>query len=203
MDTGTDFGLEPYETALLAGGPRAAVTVAVVALRLRGLVETGPQGTLCAPEAVDEEVPPFVGTVMDCLREPLTVRELVRHPDVKLALALARIPLADAGLLGRPRLAPNRTARRRVAFLRERYPLPDAPHGLGDEDTLLAVALHGEAALRLLLPRFAGRAGLLSGPGTDPGGGVRPRRRGRFARRPGTGAYEDAAGPRDHSGGEG
>jgi hypothetical protein len=185
MDTDTDFGLEPHETALLAGGPRAAVSVALVALWLRGVVETGPRETLCVPGPPPEELRPFVGTVMDCLAEPLTVRELVRHPDVRLALAVTRIPLADAGLLRWPRLTPNRTARRRVEFLRERYPLPAHRHGLGDEDTLLAVALHGEAALRLLLPRFAHRAGLLTGP--DPGGeDVRPRRRGRFRRRAGT-----------------
>ncbi|CAM5281573.1 hypothetical protein SFUMM280S_00219 [Streptomyces fumanus] len=131
-------------------------------------------------EPPEEELPPFTGTVLDCLDEPLTVRELVRHPDVRLALALTRIPLADAGLLGYPRLGANRAARRRVEFLRERHPLPRGGHGLGDEDTLLAVALHGEAALRVLMPRFARRAGLLSGPGEDPEDDVRPRRRGRF-----------------------
>ncbi|GHF24125.1 TIGR04222 domain-containing membrane protein [Streptomyces fumanus] len=203
MDTGRDFALEPHETALLAGGPHAAVTVAVVDLRLRGAVETGPGGTLCVLEPPEEELPPFTGTVLDCLDEPLTVRELVRHPDVRLALALTRIPLADAGLLGYPRLGANRAARRRVEFLRERHPLPRGGHGLGDEDTLLAVALHGEAALRVLMPRFARRAGLLSGPGEDPEDDVRPRRRGRFARRAGTGGYEDAAPPQDRPGGRG
>ncbi len=41
-------GTAPHELALLAGGPRAAVTVAVVALHLLGAVETGPDGALWA-----------------------------------------------------------------------------------------------------------------------------------------------------------
>ncbi|MGC3004920.1 TIGR04222 domain-containing membrane protein, partial [Streptomyces sp. G35A] len=36
----------PHEIALLRGGARAAVTVAVVALHLRGAVEAGAAGTL-------------------------------------------------------------------------------------------------------------------------------------------------------------
>ncbi|MEU4659445.1 TIGR04222 domain-containing membrane protein [Streptomyces sp. NPDC023723] len=163
MDTDMAFGLAPYEIALLAGGERAAVTVAVVELHLRGTVETGPPGTLCTTGPEPDGLAPFVGAVLDVLREPLTVRELVRDADMRLAVALARLPLADAGLLRYPRLGPNRTARRRVAFLRERYPLPTTPHGLTDTGTLLAVALHGEQALRLLLPRFAVRAGLVAG----------------------------------------
>ncbi|MFZ4130103.1 hypothetical protein ACOZEM_19520 [Streptomyces cellulosae] len=38
----------PHELALLAGGPRAAVVVAVVALHLRGAVEPGSRGRLVA-----------------------------------------------------------------------------------------------------------------------------------------------------------
>jgi hypothetical protein len=171
MDGGTEAGWEPHGIALLNGGPRAAVTVAVVALHLRGAIETGPRGTLCASGPEPEGLGAFEGTVLDCLREPLTARELVRHPDVRLALALLRIPLAEEGLLRYPFLGPTRGARRRVAFWRERHPLPAGGHGLTDDDTLLAVALHGDAALNTLLPRFALRAGLAA-PGS-PAGGVR------------------------------
>lgn len=205
MDGGTEIGWEPYEIALLAGGPRAAVTVAVVALHLLGAVETGPRGTLCAAGPEPEGLGPFEGTVLDCLHEPLTVRELVRHTDVRLALALARIPLAEHGMLGHPWLRPTRGARRHVEFWRERHPLPVVRHGLTDDDTLLAVALHGDAALRLLLPRFALRTGL-----TDrgaPAGTVRySLGRGGFPRR--RDAYEDpvpgdggGTGHGDHAGG--
>ncbi|MER7776644.1 TIGR04222 domain-containing membrane protein [Streptomyces sp. NPDC096191] len=181
MDGGTEIGWEPYEIALLGGGPRAAVTVAVVDLHLRGALETGPRRTLCATGPEPEGLGPFAGTLLDCLREPRTARELVRHPDVRLAVALARIPLADEGLLRYPRLGPTRGARRRVEFWRARHPLPRVRHGMTDGDTLLAVALHGDAALRMLLPRFALRTGL-----TDPGAakeGVRfSLGRGRFLR---------------------
>ncbi|MEU9592623.1 TIGR04222 domain-containing membrane protein [Streptomyces sp. NPDC048219] len=199
MDGGTETGREPHEIALLGGGPRAAVTVAVVALHLRGAVETGPRRTLCATGPEPEGLGPFEGTVLDCLHEPLTARELVRHPDVRLALALTRIPLAEDGLLRYPLLGPTRGARRRVAFWRERYPLPAARHGLTDEDTLLAVALHGDAALRMLLPRFALRAGLTV-PGA-PADGVRfSLGRGRFLRW--RDAYEDSV-PDDRGAGHG
>ncbi|ANB09373.1 hypothetical protein SAM40697_5417 [Streptomyces ambofaciens] len=204
MDAGTEIGWEPYEVALLGGGPRAAVTVAVVALHLLGAVEPGPRRTLCATGPEPEGLGPFEGTVLDCLREPLTARELVRHTDVRLALALARIPLAEEGLLRYPRLGPSRRARRRVAFWRERYPLPAVRHGLSDDRTLLAVALHGDAALRMLLPRFALRTGLAD-PGA-PAEGVRfSLGRGRFLRW--RDEYEDSvsgdwgAGHGDHGGG--
>lgn len=69
-------------------------------------METGPRRTLCATGPEPEGLGPFAGTVLDCLREPRTARELVRHPDVRLAVALARIPLADEGLLRYPGWAP-------------------------------------------------------------------------------------------------
>ncbi|MFG3213077.1 TIGR04222 domain-containing membrane protein [Streptomyces tendae] len=184
MDGVTEIGWEPHQIALLGGGPPAAVTVALVALHLLGAVETGPRRTLCAAGPEPEGLGPFEGTVLDCLHEPLTARELVRHPDVRLAVALTRIPLAEDGLLGHPRLRPTRGARRRVEFWRERHPLPAVRHGLTDDDTLLAVALHGDAALRLLLPRFALRTGLTA-PGAPgaPADSVRfSLGRGRFLR---------------------
>ncbi|MDX3575202.1 TIGR04222 domain-containing membrane protein, partial [Streptomyces sp. ID05-47C] len=54
MSTGTSIRLRPYEVALLRGGPRAAVTVAVVALHLRGDVEAGRPGRLRTSEASSE-----------------------------------------------------------------------------------------------------------------------------------------------------
>ncbi|WP_309060632.1 TIGR04222 domain-containing membrane protein [Streptomyces sp.] len=181
----------PHEIALLGGGPRAAVTVAVVALHLRGAVEAGAPGTL---RAVDGEagralpaLPP-PGTPLDvwpadgpgpaepvtgarralylesavysCLGEPSEVRELVRHPDVRWAVAEVRVGLAEAGLLRYPLLGPTRAARRRLRVLRKACPVPASRRGLPDHDKLLAVALHGETALRVLVPRFALRAGL-------------------------------------------
>ncbi|MEY9485289.1 uncharacterized protein (TIGR04222 family) [Streptomyces calvus] len=222
MNGSTGVRGTPHELALLGGGPRAAVTVAVVALHLRGAVEAGAAGTL---QAVDGDAaralpvlpPPGVpldaavtdgavtngqlhdgpatdGTVTDgrvadglvaggtgpagpvdgelrarylesavyaCLAEPSGIRELVRHPDVRWALAEVRVGLAEAGMLRYPlRLGPTAAARRRLRVLRTAFPLPANRRGLSDRDRLLAVALHGEAALRVLVPRFALRAGL-------------------------------------------
>ncbi|MFI8090609.1 TIGR04222 domain-containing membrane protein [Streptomyces sp. NPDC086080] len=177
----------PHELALLAGGPRAAVTVAVVALHLRGAVEAGAPGTI---RAVDGDagralppLPPPGQTVEDvegrdgavtgamraaylesavyhCLQEPSEVRELVRDLTVRWAVAEVRVGLAEAGMLRYPPLGRTRAARRRLQVLRKAYPLPEARRGLPDHDILLAVALHDVAALRVLVPRFALRAGL-------------------------------------------
>ncbi|AIS01274.1 hypothetical protein SGLAU_26680 [Streptomyces glaucescens] len=158
MSDGT-AALAPHEIALLRGGPRAAVTVAVVALYLRGAMEPGPPGLLWAvPEDAPGGLEEAVGSA---LRRPVRFRRLVRDPEVRLAVAEMRIPLAEAGLLRWPFLGPTRGARREVEALRVRHPLPARRYGLSDDDKLLAVALHDEAALRVLMPRFAVRAGLL------------------------------------------
>ncbi|MFE6591701.1 TIGR04222 domain-containing membrane protein [Streptomyces sp. NPDC057781] len=161
---GRTVRLAPHEVALLRGGPRAAVTVAVVDLYLRGALDAGPPGTVRAlssgPGAAAVPLPPLAVAVWGSLHEPLAPRRLTRHPDVRLAVALMRIPLAEAGLLRYPLLGPTRAARRRVRALREAHPLPTSRRGLTADDRLLAVALHDVAALRVLLPRFALRAGL-------------------------------------------
>ncbi|MGW4024384.1 TIGR04222 domain-containing membrane protein [Streptomyces sp. NPDC005009] len=197
----------PHELALLAGGPRAAVTVAVVALHLRGAVEAGAPGTV---RAVDGEAgrdlpplpPPGVpledvqgrteavtgamrasyleSAVHHCLAEPSETRELVRHPDVRWAVAELRVGLAEAGMLRYPLLlGPTRAARRRLKVLRKAYPLPTNRHGRPDHEKLLAIALHGKDALTVLVPRFALRAGLTEridlrekGLRHSPGGGT-------------------------------
>ncbi|MFF8392766.1 TIGR04222 domain-containing membrane protein [Streptomyces sp. NPDC016172] len=165
MSDGTAVRLEPHEIALLGDGPRAAVTVAVVDLYLRGLVEADRPGTIRAGvvDAARAEQPPsgLAAAVHASLREPAAPKKLVKDPDIRLAVALMRIPLAEAGLLRYPLLGATRAARRHVRDLRHVHPLPTSRHGLTDRDRLLLVALHGEAALRLLVPRFALRAGLV------------------------------------------
>ncbi|MFF7307903.1 TIGR04222 domain-containing membrane protein [Streptomyces sp. NPDC008137] len=165
MRDGTAVRLEPHEIALLGEGPRAAVTVAVVELYLRGLVEADRPGTVRKgiADVVSAERPPspLAQAVHTSLREPAGLRTLVKDPDIRIALALMRIPLAGAGLLRYPLLGPTRAARRKVRELRRSHPLPASRHGLTDGERLLAVALHGEPALHLLVPRFALRAGLV------------------------------------------
>ncbi|KOX06256.1 hypothetical protein ADK65_00160 [Streptomyces sp. NRRL B-1140] len=165
MGDGTAVRLEPHEIALLGEGPRAAVTVAVVELYLRGLVEAGLPGTVRAgvADAVEAERQPsaLAAAVHTCLRVPASPGALVKDPEIRLAVALTRVPLAEAGLLRYPLLGPTRAARRHVRGLRHEHPLPASRQGLTDSERLLLVALHGEAALRLLVPRFALRAGLV------------------------------------------
>ncbi|MEU0176449.1 TIGR04222 domain-containing membrane protein [Streptomyces massasporeus] len=192
MSDGTAVRLEPHEIALLGEGPRAAVTVAVVDLHLRGLVEADLPGTLRArvADAVEtveavRQPSPLATAVHGCLRAPAEPKALVKDPDIRLAVAVMRIQLAEAGLLRHPLLGATRAACRHVRELRHEHPLPARRHGLTDHERLLLVALHGEAALRLLVPRFALRAGLVrraevgraaplkdSRRGTNGGGGA-------------------------------
>ncbi|MDU0299364.1 TIGR04222 domain-containing membrane protein, partial [Streptomyces sp. PAL114] len=170
----------PHELALLAGGPRAAVVVAVVALHLRGAVEPGSRGRLVAVDkeagrvlpplpTPDEDldvpaelrVPYLESAVYRRLHEPCPVRELLRDPDVRWAVATLKTGLAETGMVSPPALGTTRAARRRLHVLRTAYPVPASRAGLSDEEKLLAVALHGEAALRVVVPRFALRAGLV------------------------------------------
>ncbi|CAM5344051.1 TIGR04222 domain-containing membrane protein [Streptomyces pilosus] len=140
-DTGRVRGT-PHEIALLAGGPRAAVTVAVVALHLRGAVEAGAPGTV---RAVDGEagraLPPLPApgsepgaltgamraaylesAVYHRLAEPSAIRELVRDLDIRWAVAELRVGLAEAGMLRYPLLGSTRAARRRLQVLRKAVP---------------------------------------------------------------------------------
>ncbi|MEU2658600.1 TIGR04222 domain-containing membrane protein, partial [Streptomyces sp. NPDC007325] len=71
-------------------------------------------------------------------------------PVLLAALALLRLPPA------------TRTARRLLAELRERHPLPEHRHEVTDGRlVLLYVALYGDPALALFLPRFSRDGGLL------------------------------------------
>ncbi|MFF3325338.1 TIGR04222 domain-containing membrane protein [Streptomyces sp. NPDC002889] len=86
--------------ALLRGGRRAAVVVALVALQQRGVVTTGRHGTLrtdgWAPVAVRDRLQLAVHT---SLRRPLGVRMLVSTARVQKALNSLRDECAAAGLL--------------------------------------------------------------------------------------------------------
>lgn len=155
-------GPDPCAVALLRGGDRAAITVAVLALHLRGAVEAGRPGTLRRTGAGGTEPfrHPLEKAVRTGLYRPAGPRELPGRAVVRRALARMRAELAADGLL---RVLPpgrTRSARRLLAELRERRPLPDGPDGLPEEEVLLAVALYGERALTALVPRFAREAGL-------------------------------------------
>ncbi|MGW3465941.1 TIGR04222 domain-containing membrane protein [Streptomyces olivaceoviridis] len=153
---------DPRAVALLRGGDRAALTVAVLGMHLRGAVEAGRPGTLrkTATGSAEPLRHPLEKAVRTALYRPAGPRELPARAVVRRALARMRAELAAEGLLRV--LPPGRTraARRLLADLRERRPLPEGPDGLPEDEVLLAVALYGERALTALAPRFAREAGL-------------------------------------------
>ncbi|MET7985023.1 MULTISPECIES: TIGR04222 domain-containing membrane protein [unclassified Streptomyces] len=164
MSGSAAVGPGPQTVALLRGGPRAAVQVAVLALHLRGAVAAGPPGTIRTSG-------PSSGTsftsglaleraVRGSLYLPAGLRELMQRPRVRRALAELRSEAAAAGLL-RP-LPPHRTraARRTLRELRAAFPPPTGPRGLSTDEVLLAVALYGDSALTELVPGFTEAAGL-------------------------------------------
>ncbi|MEU0075960.1 TIGR04222 domain-containing membrane protein [Streptomyces sp. NPDC006332] len=163
MNSGATVRLTPHEVALLRGGPRAAVTVAVLALHLLGAVEAGRPGTVRVsgePGGAGQALSPLSDAVLASLQQPAAVAELLRRATVRQALDEMRGSLLSAGLLRS--LPPRRTraARRALDALYADHPLPAGRRGLSTEDTLMAVALHGDPALTVLAGRFALRAGL-------------------------------------------
>ncbi|MFG2353297.1 TIGR04222 domain-containing membrane protein [Streptomyces sp. NPDC048521] len=153
---------DPCAVALLRGGGRAAVTVAVLGLHLRGAVEAGRPGTLrkTGTGGAGPFRHPLEKAVRTGLYRPAGPSELPGRAVVRRALARMRAELVAAGLLRA--LPPGRTraARRLLAELRARHPLPGGPDGLPEDEVLLAVALYGERALTVLTPRFAREGGL-------------------------------------------
>ncbi|MEV8542120.1 TIGR04222 domain-containing membrane protein [Streptomyces sp. NPDC051572] len=155
--------LQPHEVALLRGGSRAAVTVAVVALHLRGEVRAGRAGTMRASgvAAGAGALPRLTKAVHSALYRPAGMRELLGRRGVDEALGELRGDLVAAGLLRR--VPPRRTRAARVLLksLRTQHPFPAGREGLLWDDVLLAVALYGDKALGSLVPRFAEAAGLV------------------------------------------
>lgn len=213
--------LSPQALALLRGGPRAAVTVALVALHQRGAVAAGRKGTIRANGGPGRAPDPVQLGVHRSLQRALDVRALVARPPARRALEALRTELGRDGLLrppGRLRAArvtlgcvpltvagglltaaPSgaalalslglgavpvlaaaalfllpptpRATRRLLAGLRERHPLPAHRAEVTDGKLVqLYVALHGDPALALFLPRFSRDGGLLARGGeADPG----------------------------------
>ncbi|MGW0941366.1 TIGR04222 domain-containing membrane protein [Streptomyces sp. NPDC002623] len=178
MSRGTSVRLEPYEVALMRGGTRSAVTVAVLALQLRGLVDAGRQGRIRTTGAAGAEagagsgagtgpagnsgddLPPLPTAVYAALQRPASIAELEAAPGVRGALSELRAGLVAARMLRS--LPPRRTraARQALRALVAGHPLPTDRKALSPDDVLIAVALHGEPALNVLAARFALRAGL-------------------------------------------
>jgi hypothetical protein len=153
---------DPYAIALLRGGDRAAVTVAVLALHLRGAAEADRPGSVrrTGPRDGGSVRHPLEKAVRTALFRPARPRELPGRVVVRRALAKLRAELVAAGLV---RVVPpvrTRAARQYLAGLREDHALPADPQDLTEDEVLLGVALYGEPALKAVAPRFARWAGL-------------------------------------------
>ncbi|SEC13709.1 TIGR04222 domain-containing membrane protein [Streptomyces sp. TLI_105] len=210
----------PQALALLRGGRRAAVTVALVALHQRGAVAAGRKHTIRANGGPGRTRDPVQLGVHRALRRALALGTLAQRPEARRAVDALRGELCGAGLLRPPErlwtarallgcvpltalvgpyaagasgtglavalaagappavaaLAllrlPDTTgaARRLLAGLRERYPLPAHRREVTDGWLVqLYVALYGDPALALFLPRFSREGGLLDRPPEDDG----------------------------------
>ncbi|MDT9692090.1 TIGR04222 domain-containing membrane protein [Streptomyces sp. P9(2023)] len=221
--------LAPQALALIRGGRRAVVVVALVALHQHGAVAAGRKGTIRANGGPGRTRDPVQLGVHSSLRRALGLRVLASQPRARRAVDALRAELGRAGLLrpyGRLRVArgllvcavatvvagllitrpsgaelalalalgavpaggalglmflppTTRAARRLLTGLRERHPLPAHRREVTDGNlVLLYVALYGDPALALFLPRFSrdggllGRGGRTDGYATGRGGGV-------------------------------
>ncbi|MCX5394051.1 TIGR04222 domain-containing membrane protein [Streptomyces sp. NBC_00094] len=219
----------PQALALLRGGRRAAVTVALVALHQRGAVAAGRKRTVRANGGPGRTRDPVQLGVHGALHRALALRALALRPEARRAVDALRAELGRAGLLRPPtrlraarvllacvpltvgagllaawahagyggasgtglgggpggvgallavtvapvlvavallRLPPaTRAARQLLAGLRERHPLPAHRREVTDGRLVqLYVALYGDPALALFLPRFSRDGGLLDRP---------------------------------------
>lgn len=163
MSGGPTIRLQPHEVAFLRGGSRAAVTVAVVALHLRGEVRVWRPGTVrtSGVAAGAGVLPRLTKAVHSALYRPAGMRELLGRRGVSEALGELRGDLVAAGLLRRLPARRTRAARVLLKSLRVELPLPSGREGVSSDDVLLAVALYGDRALGSLVPRFAEGAGLV------------------------------------------
>ncbi|WP_306325703.1 TIGR04222 domain-containing membrane protein [Streptomyces venezuelae] len=210
----------PQALALLRGGRRAAVTVALVALHQRGAVAAGRKHTIRANGGPGRTRDPVQLGVHRALDRAFALRDLALRPEARRAVDALRRELRGAGLLRPPwRLWSARTllgcvpltvaagayatgvsgaglaavlaagavptlgaagllrqppatgaARRLLAATRERYPLPAHRREVTDGGLVqLYVALYGDPALALFLPRFSRDGGLLDRPGEVDG----------------------------------
>ncbi|MFD3530289.1 TIGR04222 domain-containing membrane protein [Streptomyces sp. NPDC058664] len=226
---GTDVVPPPQALALLRGGRRAAVTVALVALHQRGAVAAGRKHTIRANGGPGRTTDPVQLGVHRALHRAYALRDLALRPEARRAVDALRGELRATGLLGSPaRLGtagallgcvpltlgagayvtapsgaalswvfaagalpllvavallrlppPTRAARQLLAGLRERYPLPAHRREVTDGRLVqLYVALYGDPALAMFLPRFSRDGGLLDRPGRGdrPGQVDRPGR---------------------------
>jgi hypothetical protein len=162
--------------AYLRNGRFNAVAAVLAVLHARGLVVAGKTGTIRRSDTGAAPPAGFERQVWGAIHGFVTPGALMARPAVDDALNDLRRRARRLGLL-RPLLpvrglVPARTRQGRgfVDAVATNYPWPPSPE---DDDRPiedrvgLAVALYGNAALRLLMPVFARDSGLLDRAGTD------------------------------------
>ncbi|MDX3575117.1 TIGR04222 domain-containing membrane protein, partial [Streptomyces sp. ID05-47C] len=128
-----------------------------------------------APASSPVPLPQLAEAVRAALARPAGLPQVRDHADVRAALAELRADLRAAGLLRAFPPHRTRTARRALDALSAEHPLPTSRKGLPESDALMAVALYGEPALHVLVPRFALRAGLITRAEVTEGKGFHSR----------------------------
>ncbi|MEV0091288.1 TIGR04222 domain-containing membrane protein [Streptomyces sp. NPDC050738] len=161
--------LSAEAVGMLRGGSRAAVTVAVVALALRGAVTPGKPGTLQTSGTASGAEGALEKAVHAVLHRPLPLRDLIEAPRVQAALEEVRRPLVEGGLWRERMPHRTRAGKQAVKELMGGLVLPDGPHAAHDvrelawdvPERLLAVALYGDAGVAAVVPHLAREGGLV------------------------------------------
>jgi hypothetical protein len=162
--------------AYIRDGRFTAVAAVVAVLHARGLVVAGKSGTVRHSDTVTRPPEGFERQVWGSIHGFVSPGALMARPTVDAALNELRWRARRLGLV-RPLLpirafvpARTRLGRELLDSAWADYPWPPSP----DEGELpveqrvgMAVALHGDEALNLLMPEFARASGLLDRAGAD------------------------------------
>jgi hypothetical protein len=162
--------------AYVRDGRFTAVAAVLAVLHARGLVVAGRSGTVRRSETVTPSPAGFERQVWGAIHGFVSPGALMARPTVDSALNDLRRRARQLGLLhfGMPvrQFLPARTrlARKMLHAAASDYPWPPTPETDDrpvEERVGMAVALHGNAALTVLLPQFARDSGLLDRAGVD------------------------------------
>jgi hypothetical protein len=162
--------------AYLRDGRFAAVAATLAVLHMRGLIVAGQSGTVRRSDDVTPPPEGFERQVWSAIHGFIAPGALAARPTVDSALndlrrrarrlGLVRWLVPIRGLMP----ARTRQGRQMLNSVMADFPWPPSPDQAEqpiDDRIGMAVALHGNAALSLLMPTFARDSGLLAREGSD------------------------------------